>query len=80
VGGGEVEPFGNGPLAWVGRWLGEDAFLEQALDDGGADAQEVDARVHQGVVEVKDDDARFGLVQGRSAYGNRVAPNQWLDQ
>ena len=57
VGGGDVQPFGDGALARVGGRLVERADFERVrLDDGGADAKEVDSRVDQGVVEVEDDD------------------------
>jgi hypothetical protein len=32
--------------------------LDEALDDGGADAEKIDARVDERVVEVEDDDPR----------------------
>jgi hypothetical protein len=74
VGGGQVKPFGDRVHAWIAWWRIECAGFQQASDDGLADAQEVDARVDQGVVEVEDDDWY------QTAQGKRVAPNQWLDQ
>ena len=82
--GGQLEPLGDGVHARVWRRLGERADLEQARDDGLADTQEVDARVDQRIVQVKDDDGPRGAKRNagtlQAAQGMRVAPNQWLVQ
>ena len=77
--------FGDGPHPRVSGWRVQRADVQQAADDGLADAQEVNPRMDEGIVEVKEDDRRHDRpsLSGRdqsAAQGRRVAANQWLDQ
>ena len=56
VGSREVEPFRNSPHARIEWRLVQGTDLQESAYDGLANAHEIDPRMDQGIVEVKNDD------------------------